>query len=186
MAGSNFFEIDCFLLPLRRFHFFPIFGRILFRFSTFSIPSNPLLILNHGCYDWFGTKIECGFHHCWSDIHLALGGSSQKGSVSFNYSYFYYGILMILKLFRSKHDIEKCKELIATTVLSISDLYNWRSFALDHPELKDVIDQVLIGCSNTPDGQVSCYFVERKLPPFGGISTTTWYSLLIFYIFLTF
>uniref|UniRef100_A0A914Y1M6 AAA+ ATPase domain-containing protein n=1 Tax=Panagrolaimus superbus TaxID=310955 RepID=A0A914Y1M6_9BILA len=53
----------------------------------------------------------------------------------------------------SKHEIEKLKELIASSVTSIEDLYNWRSFGLTHPDLKDIIDQVMIGCSNTPDGQ---------------------------------
>uniref|UniRef100_A0A7E4VST0 AAA domain-containing protein n=1 Tax=Panagrellus redivivus TaxID=6233 RepID=A0A7E4VST0_PANRE len=59
-----------------------------------------------------------------------------------------------LKKGASKHEIEKCKALISECAKqSDADLYNWRSFVVEHPELTAVVDQILIGCQNTPDGQ---------------------------------
>uniref|UniRef100_A0AC34RDD7 AAA+ ATPase domain-containing protein n=1 Tax=Panagrolaimus sp. JU765 TaxID=591449 RepID=A0AC34RDD7_9BILA len=53
----------------------------------------------------------------------------------------------------SKIQIENCKEAIAKSINCMENLYNWRSFALMDHELADSIDQILVGCYNTPDGQ---------------------------------
>ena len=65
-----------------------------------------------------------------------------------------YLLFLYQSPFRSKVEVEKHKESIVQCVNSMERIYNWRSFNITEHELSESIDQVLVGCQNTPDGQV--------------------------------